>query len=60
VLAFVNPGLRVGWDGPGGGQWVWGVAVPAGLTRDSPDLALFLYFSLEHSFTSAARAERQW
>ena len=60
VLAFANPGVRVGWDGPGGSQWVWGVGVPIGLTRDSPSLAVFLYFAIENPFTSAARAERQW
>jgi hypothetical protein len=60
VLAFANPGVRVGWDGPGGSQWVWGVGFPVGLTHDSPSLAAFLYFSIEHSFTSAARAERHW
>ena len=60
VLAFANPGIRVGWDGPGGSQWVWGIGFPVGLTPDSPSLAVLLYFSIEHPFTSAARAERQW
>ncbi len=57
---FYSPGVRVGWNGPGGLQWVAGVAVPIGLTRDSPDVGLFLYFSLENAFTAAARAKRQW
>jgi hypothetical protein len=56
VLAFVNPGIRVGGDGPGGSQLVWGIGFPVGLTEESPSLAVFLYFSLEHPFTRAARA----
>jgi hypothetical protein len=60
VLAFANPGVRIGWDGPGGSQWVGGLGFPIGLTHDSPSAAVLLYFSIEHPFTSAARAERQW
>lgn len=54
----LNPGVRVGWNGPAGTQWVWGVAAPIGLTRKTDDVGVFLYFSLEHAFTAAARHAR--
>ena len=46
---FVNPGVR--WaviQEPV--EWVLGVAVPIGLTRDTPDIGVFAYMSIEHSF----------
>jgi hypothetical protein len=56
--ATVSPGIRVAWNGPAGTQWVWGIAGPIGLTRKTDDVGVFLYFSLEHAFTAAARRER--
>jgi MFS family permease len=56
----VSPGVRVGWNGPGGTQWVGGAAVPCGLTRDTEDLGVLLYFSLEHGFTREATGDRAW
>jgi hypothetical protein len=34
----------------GSTQWVVGLGVPVGLTRDAPDLSLFLYMSFEQRF----------
>jgi len=58
--ATFNPGVRVGWNGPGGVQWVWGLAFPIGLTRDTDAFGVFLYFSAEHAVTAKAQANRQW
>jgi MFS family permease len=58
--ATINPGIRVGWNGPGGVQWVWGVGLPVGLTADTDHLGVFLYFSVEHAITREARAKREW
>jgi hypothetical protein len=58
--AIFNPGVRIGWNGPLGMQWVAGVAVPIGLTPATDDLGVFLYFSIEHAFTRAALADRRW
>jgi hypothetical protein len=53
-----DPGVRLGWNVPRGVQIVAGVGVPIGLTADTPDVGVFLYFSVEHAVTSAAAAER--
>lgn len=58
VRVTVNPGVRVGWNGPGGIQWVAGVGVPIGLTRDTDDFGVLLYVSLEHGITAEAHAAR--
>lgn len=60
TLLLFSPGVRVGWNGPWGVQYVGGVAVPIGLTRDTDDLGVFFYLSVEHAFTAAARREREW
>ena len=57
---LVNPGMRVGWNGPGGVQWVLGVGVPIGFGRDAGQLGVFLYLSVEHAITAAARRARDW
>src|SRR5262245_9252157 len=57
---LVNPGMRVGWNGPGGVQWVMGIAAPIGFGTDAGERGVFLYFSLEHAVTAAARRERDW
>jgi len=56
----VNPGLRIGWNGPGGVQWVWGVAAPVGFGGDAGQVGVFLYLSVEHAVTAAARRARDW
>jgi MFS family permease len=58
--ATISPGLRVGWNGPGGVQWVWGLGLPIGLSHDADRLGVFLYFSAEHAVTREAQAKRQW
>jgi hypothetical protein len=58
--ATVSPGLRVGWNGPGGVQWVWGLGLPIGLSHDADRFGVFLYVSAEHAVTREARAKRQW
>lgn len=59
--AYVNPGIRFGWNGPYGIQYVGGVALPVGITRDTAsDFGLFFYLSIEHGITAAANAERDW
>jgi hypothetical protein len=46
---FVNPGVRYAIiQDPL--EWVIGVSLPVGLTRDSPDIGVFVYMSIEHSF----------
>lgn len=56
----LNPGLRVGWNGSWGIQWVIGASAPIGLTRATDDLGVFLYFSVENAFTAAALEKRRW
>ena len=55
-----DPGVRVGWNGPAGIQWVWGVGLPIGLTRHTDDFGVFLYFSAEHAVTAEAHRKRSW
>jgi hypothetical protein len=57
---LVNPGVRVGWNGPGGVQWVLGAGLPIGFGGDAGELGVFLYLSIENAFTAAARRERDW
>ena len=47
---ILNPGFR--WAVYTGDeiQWVLGASVPIGLTRDSPDIGVFGYMSVEHNF----------
>lgn len=51
--AVVSPGLRYAFNLPENAQVVVGVAVPIGLTAETPDFGIFLYFSFEHGFASA-------
>ena len=46
------PGFRWAWDLPGDLQIVPGVAFPIGLTEQTVDYGVFLYFSVEHPFTT--------
>jgi hypothetical protein len=57
---ILDPGVRIGWNGPASMQWVWGVGLPVGLSHDSDPFGVFLYLSIEHAVTSAALAERRW
>ena len=54
----LSPGVRIGWNGPGGIQWVGGIGLPIGLTHDADDLGVLLYVSIEHGITAAAHAAR--
>jgi hypothetical protein len=45
---IINPAFRWAPYTEGDTQWVVGVGVPIGLTRDTPDVSLFLYMSFEH------------
>lgn len=54
---FVNPGLRFAIiQDPV--EWVLGVSVPVGLTRESPDIGVFAYMSIEHSFRRKNDADK--
>lgn len=50
VEVFLSPGFRWAAYSEGDSQFVLGTGVPIGLTRDSPDVSLFLYMSIEHRF----------
>jgi hypothetical protein len=47
---FVNPGVRYAVCQLDEVEWVIGVSVPVGLTRDTPDIGVFAYMSVEHAF----------
>ncbi len=47
---FLNPGVRFGWDSPGGLQVVPGVAYTIGVGPSEGEEAVFVYLSFEHSF----------
>jgi hypothetical protein len=48
--ALVNPGVRHAICQLEQVEWVIGVSTPIGLTRDSPDIGVFAYMSVEHNF----------
>ena len=50
VAALLSPGARYAFNFPNDAQLVVGIAVPIGLTFDSPDYGLFFYCSFEHPF----------
>jgi hypothetical protein len=50
TTAIISPGARYAFNLPNETQIVIGAALPVGLTSDSPDWGMFLYFSLEHPF----------
>ncbi len=52
---FVNPGFRWAICQLEAVEWVVGLSVPIGLTRDTPDIGLFAYMSVEHSFRRAKK-----
>lgn len=47
---FLNPGLRYAVCQFEEVEWVLGFSVPIGLTRDTPDIGVFAYMSVEHTF----------
>ena len=49
TTAYLSPGFRRAIN-LSNSQIVWGLAAPIGLTNDSPDYGVFLYFSYEHVF----------
>ena len=51
MAALLSPGARYAFNFPNDAQLVVGLAVPIGLTSDSPDYGLFFYCSFEHAFT---------
>jgi hypothetical protein len=50
TLAFVNPGFVWAPYTSDEVQWVVGASVPIGLTRESEDIGLIFYMSIEHAF----------
>lgn len=53
---FLNPGVRFAIiQDPV--EWVLGVAVPIGLTRDTPDIGVIAYMSIEHPFRKVKNGE---
>jgi len=59
VSALISPGARYAFNLPNDAQLVVGLAVPVGLTSDSPDYGLFFYCSFEHPFTRVSANERR-
>lgn len=59
TTALVSPGARYAFNLPNDAQLVVGLALPIGLTSDSPDWGMFFYCSFEHPFirTEARRAK---
>jgi len=57
--ALVSPGARYAFNLPNDAQLVVGVALPIGITSDSPDWGMFFYCSFEHLFirTEARRTK---
>ena len=51
TTALVSPGARYAFNLPNHAQLVVGLALPIGLTSDSPDWGMFFYCSFEHPFT---------
>jgi hypothetical protein len=51
TIALISPGVRYAFNLPHDAQLIVGLAVPIGLTSDSPDWGLFFYCSFEHPFT---------
>ena len=48
VQTFLSPGIRWAPYTEGDTQWVVGLGVPIGISRDAPDIAAFFYMSFEH------------
>lgn len=50
VKALISPGFRYAFNHPHDMQTVIGLAVPIGLTDDTPEIGIFVYASFEHFF----------
>jgi hypothetical protein len=50
----ISPGVRYALFTGEEVQWVIGGAVPVGLSKDAPDIGMFLYMSVEHNFLKNA------
>jgi Putative MetA-pathway of phenol degradation len=50
LIALLSPGARYAFNLRNDAQLVVGLAVPIGLTSDSPEYGLFFYCSFEHRF----------
>jgi len=50
LSALLSPGFRYAFNHRNDAQTVIGLAVPIGLTSDTPDYGVFLYASFEHFF----------
>jgi hypothetical protein len=50
TTALISPGARYAFNLPNDAQLVVGLALPIGLTFDSPDWSMFFYCSFEHPF----------
>jgi hypothetical protein len=48
VQVFLSPGIRWAPYTEGDTQWVLGLGVPVGISRDAPDIGAFFYMSFEH------------
>ena len=55
LAVLLSPGVRWAPYTKGDTQWVVGVGLPIGLTRDAPDISLFFYLSYEHRFKETPR-----
>ena len=55
TIVLVNPGVRYAVCQYEDVEWVLGFSVPVGLTRDSPDIGVFAYMSVKHTFRKAAK-----
>lgn len=58
VTALISPGARYAFNLPNDLQIVVGLAVPIGLTSDSPDYGLFFYCSFEHPFVRVSSTKK--
>ncbi|HWQ91098.1 MAG TPA: transporter [Clostridia bacterium] len=55
-VSLLSPGVRKAFNFASGSQLVAGVALPIGLSSESPDVGCFFYLSFEHAF---ARTESE-
>lgn len=55
---FLNPGFRYAICQLDQVEWVIGVGVPIGLTRDTPDIGVFAYMSVEHDFCKKKKEKK--
>lgn len=54
---FANPGFRYAICQFEEVEWVVGMSIPIGLTRDTPDIGAFVYMSVEHAFRKIGGAD---